>query len=51
MTCPDCKGEGMLNLVAKKLIGRYDWVYVDRPCTECKGKGYLTPEEQGKGKF
>jgi len=53
MKCPKCKGDG------------YEYTYVDLgvvadceeyrwdkdKCTLCKGKGYLTPEEAGLGKF
>lgn len=51
MTCPKCDGKGKRSLVQRKLKSRNEWVYEDQPCVPCKGKGYLTPEEQGLEKF
>lgn len=58
MTCAKCKGDGTI-FAAIKIItklkdgsdGPPDWIYKDISCPQCCGKGYLTPEEQGLGKF
>lgn len=56
MKCPKCKGEGTFPAVRRFLVRAAnqmveDFEHDDEPCEKCYGKGYLTPEEAGLGKF
>ena len=53
MKCPNCKGDGttLEEIPFRASDGERDWAYEWVRCTECKGKGYLTPEEAGLGKM
>ncbi len=48
MTCTECRGWGW-DLVPVEISWgeEADWRYDKADCSDCDGKGYLTPEEIG----